>query len=147
MTRRYVAPSWFTTHVWNRLVLLAMALGVSFYGARSLAVRGRSSGAWRTTPVNVLTVGADRYLVAPRGVTQWVRTLRVTGEAELRLGARREAIRITELADGEKPPVLRAYLRQWAFEVGAFFQGVGPESPDDKLLQIAPGHPVFRIQR
>ena len=124
-----------------------MGVGISLYGSRILAVRGRSSGAWRTTPVNVLTDGPDRYLVAPRGVTQWVRNLRVTGEAELRLGARQETIHVIELLDNEKSPVLRAYLQRWHFEAGAFFQGAGPEASDAELQRIAPGHPVFRIQR
>jgi hypothetical protein len=26
-----------------------------------------------------------------------------------------------------------------------FFDGVGPDAPDSKLAEIAPGYPVFRI--
>ncbi|WP_280723665.1 nitroreductase family deazaflavin-dependent oxidoreductase [Kitasatospora sp. MAA4] len=119
--------------------------GLSFWGSRVLAVRGRKSGEWRTTPVNVLTHEGTRYLVAPRGHTQWVRNLRAIGTGELRLGRRAETFSATELADSEKPDVLRAYLTRWKFEVGAFFQGVGPDAPDAELLRIAPGYPVFRI--
>jgi DNA-binding GntR family transcriptional regulator len=43
--------------------------------------------------------------------------------------------------------VLRAYLKRWKFEIGMFFQGVGPDAPDAKLLEIAPGYPVFRVSR
>ena len=46
----------------------------------------------------------------------------------------------------EKPSVLRAYLRQWAFEVNQFFQGVGADAPDAEIARIAPGYPVFRIE-
>ncbi|HLZ71869.1 MAG TPA: nitroreductase/quinone reductase family protein [Dehalococcoidia bacterium] len=147
MDERYQRPGWFTTNVFNRIVALSTRLGLSVYGSRELAVRGRSSGEWRTTPVNLLTFGGERYLVAPRGVTQWVRNVRAGGAAELRLGRRRESIHLAELSDDEKPPVLRAYLRRWKMEVGAFFQGVGPDAPDAELRRIAPGYPVFRLLR
>src|SRR5919202_3294488 len=141
MASRYVRPGWFTTQVFNRLVALLTRLGLSVYGARILAVRGRTSGAWRTTPVNLLTYEGNRYLVAPRGVTQWVRNLRVSGEAELRLGRRREAIRVVEVADAEKVAILRAYLSRWRFEGGTFFQGVGADAPGAELRRIAPDYP------
>lgn len=145
MPDRYVRPSWFTTNVSNRVVALLTRAGLSVYGSRVLAVQGRRSGEWRTTPVNLLVHRGERYLVAPRGVTQWVRNIRVSRAGELRLGAHREPIRVAELADEEKPELLRAYLRRWRFEVGIFFQGVGPDATDDELRRIAPSYPVFRI--
>ncbi|MEA2641897.1 MAG: hypothetical protein QOF51_3291 [Chloroflexota bacterium] len=145
MAERYVRPDWFTTHVFNRVVALLTRLGVSVYGSRVLAVRGRTSGEWRTTPVNLLQYEGERYLVAPRGVTQWVRNIRASGAAELRLGSRREPIRVVELGDEEKLPILRAYLRRWQFEVGMFFDGVGPDAPEAELRRVAPKHPVFQI--
>jgi hypothetical protein len=42
--------------------------------------------------------------------------------------------------------VLRAYLRRWKMEIGAFFQGVGPDAPDPDLAAIAPGYPAFRVE-
>jgi deazaflavin-dependent oxidoreductase (nitroreductase family) len=142
---RYVRPGWLTTNVFNRLVALLTRAGLSIYGSRILAVRGRRSGEWRTTPVNVLLYRGERYLVAPRGLTAWVRNIRASGAGELRLGMRREPIRVVELADDEKPELLRAYLRRWRFEVGAFFQGVGPDAPEPELRRIAPDYPVFRL--
>ena len=64
---------------------------------------------------------------------------------ELRVGKRVEEFTATELADAQKPDVLRAYLRRWKFEVGVFFDGVDASAPDEKLLEIAPGYPVFLI--
>jgi deazaflavin-dependent oxidoreductase (nitroreductase family) len=111
-----------------------------------LEVRGRTSGEPRRTPVNLLTFERHRYLVAPRGETQWVRNLRASGgEGALLLGKRREGFRAIELADDDKPPLLRAYLTRWKAEVGVFFEGVGPGSTDQELRQIAPGYPVFRL--
>ena len=71
MPDHYKAPDWFTRHVLNPFVAGLTRLGVGIYGSRVLEVRGRKSGEWRRTPVNLLSVGEDEYLVAPRGHTQW----------------------------------------------------------------------------
>jgi deazaflavin-dependent oxidoreductase (nitroreductase family) len=144
---RYVRPGWFTNHVFNPAVALLTRAGVSVWGSRELRVRGRTSGEWRTTPVNLLTYDGDHYLVAPRGVTQWVRNLRAVGEGELRVGRRAEPFRATELPDEEKPPILRAYLKRWKAEVGIFFAGVGADSSEDELRRISSDHPIFRIEQ
>jgi len=147
VTDRYLQPGWFTKNVFNRIVAGTTRMGVSVLGSRVLEVRGRTSGEPRQVPVNLLTVGDQRYLVAPRGETQWVRNLRASGgEATLVLGRRREEVAATELADEEKPPLLRAYLKRWKAEIGMFFKGVGPDSSDEELLRIAPGYPVFRLR-
>ena len=145
-SQRFQKPGWITAHVFNPLVAMLTRAGLSVHGSRVLAVRGRTSGEIRTTPVNLLTVGGVRYLVAPRGHTQWVRNLRASGEGELRLGRRTERFRATEVPEDERPPILRAYLRKWKMEVGVFFGGVGPDAPDADLRRIAPDHPVFRIE-
>jgi deazaflavin-dependent oxidoreductase (nitroreductase family) len=126
-------------------VAVLTRLGLSVAGSRVLEVRGRKSGEPRRTPVNLLTVDGTRYLVAPRGHTQWVRNLRAQGQGRLLLGRRAEPFTATELPDDDKPPLLRAYLKRWKWEVGTFFGGVGPDSPDDELRRIAPDHPIFRI--
>jgi deazaflavin-dependent oxidoreductase (nitroreductase family) len=145
VSERYIRPDWFTQNVFNPLVRTLTRLGLSVYGSRVLAVRGRKSGQWRTTAVNLLNYDGHRYLVAPRGVTEWVRNIRATGGGELRLGSRHEPIRVTELNDQEKPDVLRHYLARWKWEVGQFFEGVGPDASDADLRRIAPNHPIFRI--
>jgi deazaflavin-dependent oxidoreductase (nitroreductase family) len=146
---RYVMPSTPVGRLMGRLfngsVATLTRLGISVWGSRVLSVRGRKSGEWRSNPVNLLTFEGRRYLVAPRGQTQWVRNLRVAGGGELRVGRRVEAFAATELADEQKPELLRTYLRRWKFEVGVFFDGVGPDAPAEKLLEIAPGYPVFLI--
>lgn len=142
--RRYVAPN-LATRIFNLLPMGLARLGISVWGSRTLAVRGRKSGEWRTVPVNLMEHEGARYLVAPRGETQWVRNLRISGTGELRLGPRRETFRAHEIPDAEKPPLLRAYLKRWAFEVNQFFQGVGADAPDAEIARIAPGYPIFKI--
>ena len=141
---RYVKPG-APDRLFNGLIALLTRLGLSVYGSRILAVRGRKSGEWRTVPVNLLDHDGVRYLVAPRGETQWVRNLRITRTGELRVGRRSQTFQAEEIGDAQKPPILRAYLRKWAFEVKVFFQGVGPDAPEADLLRIAPGYPIFRI--
>jgi deazaflavin-dependent oxidoreductase (nitroreductase family) len=145
VTAHYRPPGWFTRNVLNRAVAFLTARGFSVLGSRVLAVRGRSSGQWRTTPVNLLTLDGRRYLVAPRGEAQWVRNLRVAGTGELRLGRTVEPFRGRELTDSEKLPVLRAYLKRWKAEVGVFFDGVGPDSTEEEMRRIAGRHPAFEV--
>jgi len=142
---RYVQPSG-GTRIFNDAVARLTKLGISVWGSRVLFVRGRTSGEWRSTPVNLLTFEGERYLVAPRGTTQWVRNIRAAdGAGELHLGRRVEPFTAIELADDDKPPVLRAYLKRWKMEVGVFFDGVDASAPQQKLREIAPGYPVFRV--
>ena len=140
-------PGWFTVKVLNRTVSWLTRRGLSVWGSRVLAVRGRKSGEWRRTPVNLLSLEGERYLVAPRGHVQWTINMRVAGGGRLLLGKRVEEFTATELTDDEKPAVLRAYLKRWKAEVGVFFEGVGPDSTEEELRAIAPKHPVFRLDR
>jgi deazaflavin-dependent oxidoreductase (nitroreductase family) len=138
-------PGWFTARVFNPMVAFLTGRGVSMRGSQVLEVRGRSTGQPRRTPVNPLELDGERYLVAPRGETQWARNLRATGEGRLLAGRDSESFRAAELPDEQKPPILRAYLQHWKFETGTFFDGVGPDSSEQELLDAAPKHPVFRI--
>lgn len=146
MSTHVQKPGWLTVNVLNRTVAWLTHRGLSVWGSRVLAVRGRKSGQWRTTPVNLLTVDGRQYLVAPRGHVQWTHNMRAAGGGELHLGKRVETFTATEVGDDDKPPLLRAYLKRWKAEVGVFFNGVGPDSPETELRRIAPDHPVFRIE-
>ncbi|MGA4944091.1 nitroreductase family deazaflavin-dependent oxidoreductase [Streptomyces cinereoruber] len=138
-------PGWFTVNVLNRLVAWTTRRGISVWGSRVLAVRGRKSGEWRRTPVNLLTVDGAQYLVAPRGHVQWTHNMRAAGGGQLHLGRHVQEFTAVEVPDDAKPALLRAYLKRWKAEVGVFFDGVGPDSSDAELRAAAPKHPVFRI--
>jgi deazaflavin-dependent oxidoreductase (nitroreductase family) len=147
MSAHYREPGWFTRNIFNRLVAGLTRIGVSVWGSRILRVRGRKTGEVRTTPVNLLTHDGTRYLVAPRGETQWVRNIRAAdGAGELVLGRKVEPFRGVELPDDQKPDLLRAYLKRWKAESGVFFDGVSADSADAEVARIAPQHPVFRIE-
>jgi hypothetical protein len=100
---------------------------------------------WQRSVVAPIEVDGRRYLVAPRGNTEWVRNLRAAGEGSLRVGRKREHFTATEIPDAEKVPVLRPYLVVWKSEMNKFFGGVGEDSPDEDLLREAAEHPVFRV--
>ena len=78
--------------------------GIGPKGMHTLEVQGRRSGQPRKTPVNVLDFEGSRYLVAPRGETEWVRNLRASGHGKLLLGRRTEDFTGVELSDAEKVP-------------------------------------------
>jgi deazaflavin-dependent oxidoreductase (nitroreductase family) len=142
---RFQQPGWLTKNVFNRVVAGLARLGIGLAGSRVLEVQGRKSGEWRQTPVNPLELEGNRYLVSPRGNSQWVRNMRVSGGGRLVRGRRVEEFTATEVPEEERIPLLRAYLEKWKWEVGAFFDGVGPDSSDEELRRIAPDHPAFRI--
>ena len=142
----YKRPDWFTQHLFNPAVATLTRAGVSVLGSRVLRIRGRKSGLWRETPVNLLVLDGRHYLVAPRGETHWVRNLRSSGGGELRVGRRTQAFTADEIDDDEKAAVLRAYLKRWRWELGVFFGGVGPKSSEAELRAEGRHHPVFRLQ-
>jgi deazaflavin-dependent oxidoreductase (nitroreductase family) len=145
-TAHFQEPGQVPRRVMNPFVVGLMRLGVSVWGSRILEVRGRKSGAPRRTPVNPLDVDGRQYLVSPRGEGQWVRNVRADGgRLVLILGRRRRQLIAHELADAEKPPILRAYLRKWKMEVGMFFDGVTADSDEKDVQRIAADHPVFLL--
>ena len=125
----YIRPGFFFRRVVNPLL---QKLGVK----PTLAVKGRRSGKWRTVPVNVLELDGNRYLIAIRGETEWVRNLRAAGTGEIRRGAKVEPFQATELPVEERPPIIEAYRKLWEREVSWQFQRL-PDPAD---------HPVFRIE-
>jgi hypothetical protein len=143
--RRYIKPGALTNRVLNPVMAWLVRRGVGLKGAAVLEVRGRTSGQPRTTPVNPLPLAGERYLLAPRGETEWVRNIRVAGSAALITRRGREEFAVVEVADAEKLPIIRAYLVAWAWEVGAFFEGLSAKSSDAEVMAVAAGFPVFRI--
>ena len=145
--RHYRPPGWFTRNVFNRIVAALTHMGVSVMGSRVLEVRGRKTGEQQRTPVNLLTIDGQKYLVSPRGETQWVRNVRADeGRLDLLVGRRREHYCADEVPDEQKVPILRPYLKRWKAEVGIFFDGVGPDSSDEAISATAHKHPVFTLR-
>ncbi len=108
-----------------------------------LEVKGRKTGEPRRVAVNIISVDGQRYLVAPRGNTEWVRNARVAGEAVIRR-RKPETVGLTELPEAERAPIIQAYLKENAIVTKREF-GIDPKSPIEEFEKIAAKHPVFRV--
>ncbi|MBB2893049.1 nitroreductase family deazaflavin-dependent oxidoreductase [Flexivirga oryzae] len=137
-----------STRVMNSLVKGMSRMGIRAFGAKELVVIGRKSGQPHSTPVNPVEVEGQLYLVAPRGQTQWVRNARHNPRVTVRSGRREAACTVHEVHGSDAVPVMRHYLKRWAWEVGKFFpEGVTATSTDAELEAIVAAHPVFRLER
>ena len=140
--RQYSPPSSFEK-IFNRLLGMVAAVGLGPSYVYQLQVKGRKSGKLYSTPVSLLELEGKQFLVAPRGRTQWVRNAEVAGEVILRRRSERR-FRLRQLAESEKPPVLRAYLSHYKSAVQRFFP-VKPDAPLDEFAQIASDYPAFEL--
>jgi deazaflavin-dependent oxidoreductase (nitroreductase family) len=128
----------------NRFMGRLLRLGFAPGYMRLLEVRGRKSGNIFTTPVNVLDFNGKRWLVAARGETAWARNARAAGRVVLRRGASTESLAIRELADADKPEVIKAFLDRFKSQVQRFFD-VPAGSPVDAFRATASRTPVFEL--
>jgi deazaflavin-dependent oxidoreductase (nitroreductase family) len=130
--------------IFNRTYGFLIGLGIGSGHAYLLEVRGRKSGRIFSTPVDLLERGGKRYLVAPRGRTQWVRNAEVAGEVTLKKGSTRQTFRLRALADAEKPEILKAYLDSFRREVQRYFP-VAAGSPAAAFVEIVASYPAFEL--
>jgi len=128
----------------GRVLAVLVRIGIVRGHFYVLEVRGRKSGRTIALPVDVLELAGRRYLVSPRGETDWARNARAAGEVALVRGRRRERCAVWELATGERPPILKNYLDRFAAEVQRFFP-VAKGSPAEAFADLAPLYPVFEL--
>ncbi len=146
MTTRYDQPTR-AARTFNEVFRLLAEIGISVAGTVAIRVRGRKTGKRRGVVVNLLTVDGREYLVSPRGNTQWVRNARAAGAIEMGPRWRSTEVEISELADDDKPDVVKRYLDRWFWEVKGHVGGLTPESSDAELRATAPSIPVFELHR
>ena len=147
MTTTHYRPPQGMDSGFNRAVRWLAERGINLAGAQTLTVTGRTSGKPQTVPVNPLAWDGREYLVAPRGIAQWVRNVRVDPSAELRRGRRRRAVRLIEVEPAMRAPMIRAYLDKWGWEVGRFLPEGMTTDPDDATLAAhLDDLPVFEIR-
>jgi len=70
--------------LFNRIFGFLVGLGLGFSYNYLLQVHGRKSGRLYSTPIDLLELGGKRFLVAPRGRTQWVRNSEAAGKVTLK---------------------------------------------------------------
>jgi deazaflavin-dependent oxidoreductase (nitroreductase family) len=130
--------------IFNRVFGFLVGLGLGFSHNYLLEVRGRKSGKLYSTPINLLEQDDKRFLVAPRGRTQWVRNAEAAGEVTLKKGSTRLRFRLRALADAEKPEVLKAYLDNFKREVQQYFP-VAAGSPPEACSGFLASYPAFEL--
>jgi deazaflavin-dependent oxidoreductase (nitroreductase family) len=129
---KYLPPPWGAKVIGNRMARLFARDVLSM-----LSVRGRRTGNWRSVPVAVLEFEDQRYLVSPRGNTDWVRNLRAAGTARLKRRGKTEQFEAVEVPTAERPRLIEVYLERFGKypSVASTFRDL-PDPAD---------HPTFRI--
>lgn len=130
--------------IFNRMFGFLVGIGWGFSYNYLLQVRGRKSGNLYSTPINLLEIGGKKFLVAPRGRTQWVRNAEAAGEIMLKKGSARQQFRLRPLAGDEKLEILKAYLDTFQREVQRYF-AVPAGSSVEAFAELAEAHPAFEL--
>jgi deazaflavin-dependent oxidoreductase (nitroreductase family) len=139
----FVEPSPFEK-TFNKLFGFLVGLGFGLPHNYLVQVKGRNSGKTYSTPIDLLEFKGKRFLVAPRGRTQWVRNAEAAGEVVLKKGFLRRHFRIRPVDDGDKPEILKAYLDRFRTTVQRYFP-VKAESPVQEFARVAADYPVFEL--
>jgi deazaflavin-dependent oxidoreductase (nitroreductase family) len=143
MSASYLAPSAFERW-FNWLFGVIVGWGFGLPHNYLLQVQGRKTGRIYSTPVNVMDYQGKRFLVAPRGMTQWVRNAGVTGQVWLKKGRSRERFSVRVLSDKEKPEILREYLNRYKTTVQRYFP-IPAGSALEEFSHVAAKYPVFEL--
>ncbi len=130
--------------IFNRIFGFLVGLGLGFSYNYLLEVRGRKTGKFYSTPINLVELNGKKYLVAPRGRTQWVRNAEAAGEVTLKKGNNRQKFRLHPIASADKAQILKAYLDTFKREVQRYFT-VAAGSPAASFLAVAESYPVFEL--
>jgi deazaflavin-dependent oxidoreductase (nitroreductase family) len=130
--------------VFNRIFGMLVGMGLGFRYNYLLQVRGRKSGKVYSTPIDLLELNGKKFLVAPRGRTQWVRNAEAAGEVTLKKGSKRLKVRLRSLGEDEKLPVIKAYLDTFKREVQRYFP-LPAGSPVEAFREVAGGYPAFEL--
>lgn len=137
------APS-ATERLFNRVFGFCVGIGLGFSYNYLLQVRGRKSGKIYSTPIDLLEMSGKRFLVAPRGRTQWVRNAEAAGEVTLKKGSAKLCFTLRPLSGEEKLEALKAYLDRFRKEVQSYFP-VPADSPPEAFQEVEQNYPAFEL--
>jgi hypothetical protein len=106
-------------------------------------VPGRTTGIRRTTPVAVIAIDGQRYIVAGYETSDWVRNARVAGWGVIGRGKDNERVTLTEMPLDSTPAILREFARK--VPGGRSFLTVAADGSDAEFAEASSHHPVFRL--
>lgn len=142
MSTHPTLPAWLKFA--NRLIVGLNRLGGSFGTWYILSIRGRKSGKMRSTPVSVLHVNGQRYVVTGFE-TQWVKNARKEGRGIVARGRKQEEVVLVELPVEERAPILREFPLQVPHGMPFFERMLGIPANPEALVAAAARCPVFRL--
>jgi deazaflavin-dependent oxidoreductase (nitroreductase family) len=141
-------PGWMP--VFNAVAKPLLAAGVPLGPNGLLTVRGRKSGLPRTTPVAIIEASGRRWIWSPFGEEQWVRNLRVAGQASITKRRRKEEVSATELDPAQRVGFFRDVLGPLARGVPfgvRFIRMADKFDLDHPVEEEARGRVVFELRR
>ncbi len=142
-----VRPPWWLKPA-NKVFIRMSRLGMSFGGESPvlLTVRGRNSGAPRSTPVTPMTVDGKRYVVAGFPGADWVANARAAQQATIARGRHAERVRMAELSPDDARPILRAFPAEVPTGVGFMKRaGLVAHGRPEEFEALAGRCAVFRL--
>ncbi len=134
------------TQAFNRFMSWLASLGLMPSDTITLEVKGLRSGMIRSNVVTWVEQDEERYLISPRGESEWVRNVRAAGGDAVIRRRGGQKVRLEETPAEERAPIIKAYLAKTAMATRAHF-GVDPKAELSEFEAIAARHPVFRIAR
>jgi hypothetical protein len=134
----------FFERILNKAFGVLVGLGIGLRHNYLVEVRGRRTGRVYSTPIDLLEFKEKRFLVAPRGRTEWVRNAESAREIVLKRGSVRQKFRIRIVSNEEKPEILKAYLDRFNLTVQRYFP-VRADSGSGAFAEIVDRYPVFEL--
>jgi deazaflavin-dependent oxidoreductase (nitroreductase family) len=131
------------TRLVNVLFRTLTRLGMGASYRHILTVPGRKTGRLYSTPVDVIELEGQRWLVAGYGPASWVTNARAAGEVTLSRGRSTDRFKVEEVAPEAAVPVLRRYINE--IRVTRTYFDANPASTDEEIAAELPKHPVFRL--
>jgi len=129
----------------NRLIIILNRLGLALGTQHIISIPGRRSGKVHSTPVSLLTVNGQRYIVTGFE-TDWVKNARASGWGFVSRGRKEERVLFTEVPIDERAPILRAFPVQVPHGVEFFERLLGLPNDPQAFAAAAPRCPVFRLE-
>jgi deazaflavin-dependent oxidoreductase (nitroreductase family) len=131
------------TRLINALFRLITRLGLGASYRHILTVPGRKTGRLYSTPVDLIEVDGQRWLVAGYGPANWVRNARAAGEVTLSRGRHTDKFKVEEAEVEAAVPVLRKYIAE--IRVTRPYFNANPDSSDEAIAAELERHTVFRL--
>ena len=134
----------------NPIARRLLGAGVPLGPNAVLTVRGRKSGALRSTPVALVEVDRRRWIVGTFGEVNWVQNLRAAGEATITVKRRAVPVQAIELSAAEASSFFREVLTPYVNRVPLGRWMIGSLLGARDILNDPEGatssHPVFELK-